>query len=155
LGIDHVNLVVRDLARSIAFYERYLGMRRGFEATLEGEWVEALTGLPGAKALCVFMECPGQTVRLELLQYLTPSSPGAPGDEGPHTLGLGHLAFVVDDVDALVERLRAEGVTIHGGPATVPFVVGRFGRKRLAYVRDPDGAIIELASYIPADAADL
>jgi len=145
--IDHVNIVVSDLERSIAFYQDVLGLQRGFEAVLEGVWIETVTGLPGAAAECVFMEAPDQSVRLELLHYLKPDGEAVPANTLPHTPGIRHLAFQVPDLDGLVARLEALGVALVSPPVQVPFVVASMGRKRLCYFHDPDGTLLEAAGY--------
>ena len=57
------------------------------------------------------------------------------------------MAFTVDDLDALVARLRAGGVRVVSDPVEVPFAVGSMGRKRLCYFYDPDGTLLEAAAY--------
>jgi catechol 2,3-dioxygenase-like lactoylglutathione lyase family enzyme len=153
--IDHVNIVVADIERSVRFYSEFLALRRGFEVELEGEWVERVTGLPGARAHCVFLETDGPGTRLELLQYVTPEGEAVPDNSLPNTRGLRHLAFTLDDAAELVrlvERLRAAGVPAVSDPVAVPFVVGNLGRKHLCYFHDPDGTIIEAAAYETTDA---
>lgn len=145
--IDHVNIVVADMDRSVRFYSEMLGLRRGFERILEGEWVERVTGLPGVRAHCVFMVGDDASARLELLQYLTPEGEAVPANSLPNTQGIRHLGFEVDDLDALVEHLRSAGVAVQSDPVPVPFAVGNLGRKRLVYFFDPDGTVLELAAY--------
>jgi catechol 2,3-dioxygenase-like lactoylglutathione lyase family enzyme len=58
-------------------------------------------------------------------------------------LGIRHLAFYVDDVDAEAERLRAAGVALDGEPMTAT------GDVRLAFFRDPDGTQLELLDGPP------
>ncbi len=145
--IDHVNIVVADVERSVRFYTEILGLQRGFEVMLEGDWIEAVTGLKGARAHCVFMESTDATVRLELLQYLSPSGADFDLNSLPNTQGIRHVAFLVDDLDALVARLRAAGVPLVSEPVEVPFAVGTMGRKRLFYFHDPDGTLLEAAAY--------
>ena len=43
-SIDHVNIVVRELAPMVAFYRDVLGMRVTKEVHIEGSWVD--TGAP-------------------------------------------------------------------------------------------------------------
>jgi catechol 2,3-dioxygenase-like lactoylglutathione lyase family enzyme len=149
-GIDHVNIVIADLERSVRFYEEFLDLRRGFERTLEGEWVERVTGLAGAYAQCVFMEDLAGGTRLELLQYRTPEGAALPLNSAPQTQGLRHLAFALESPDALsdlAQRLRSAGWTVISDPVEVPFRVGALGAKRLFYFLDPDGVVLEAAAY--------
>jgi catechol 2,3-dioxygenase-like lactoylglutathione lyase family enzyme len=144
--IDHINIVVADIERSVRFYSELLGLRRGFEVMLEGDWIERVTGIVGARAHCVFMES-GEPVRLELLQYLSPRGERLDPNSLPNTPGLRHLAFTVDDIDALTAKLRTAGVPLVSEPVEVPFAVGTMGRKRLCYFHDPDGTLLEVAAY--------
>ena len=148
MRVDHVNIVVADMERSLAFYVGLLGMRVTFEADLTGDWIETVTGLPGVSARCVFCEPSGGGARFELLQYLTPSGAAFAAASAANTLGLRHVALAVDDLDGLHARLTAAGTPFVSGPVTVPFSLPGV-RKRLCYARDPDGALVELAEYAP------
>ena len=53
------------------------------------------------------------------------------------------MVFLVGDVDAEAERLRAAGATILNGP------VDRAWGHRTLHVEDPDGFVVELAEEIP------
>lgn len=148
-GIDHVNLVVADLERSVAFYTELLGLRKTQDVTMEGGWIEEIVRLPGVKGRVAFVEAPDRGVRIELLQYVTPAGTSLPLNSVANTVGLRHLAFRVSDIEALAARLRAAGVTLLSDPVKVPTGVARFasGDKRLLYFLDPDGVLLELAEY--------
>lgn len=148
-GIDHLNIVVADLERSLRFYTELLGFTRTKDAWLEGEWIERIVGLKGVKAQAVFIVPPGGEPRIELLQYQAPAGARLPENSRPNTLGLRHFALRVDDIDGVVATLRAAGVDVWGEPTLVPGGVVTFdtGRKRLVYLSDPDGVIVELAEY--------
>lgn len=148
-AIDHVNLVVADLERSATFYERLLGLRRTFERRLEGEWLERVTGLPGAVADCIFLEGEG-ACHMELLHYICPATGKQEGEPQPYYWGIRHLAFVVDDPAPVQQRLAELGVTPLSPPVKVPFVLGARGAKQLFYFHDPDGVIVEITSYAKA-----
>lgn len=151
MRVNHVNIVVSDMERSLAFYVRLLGMRVTFEAELEGDWIAAVTGLAGVTARCVFCEPPAGEVRFELLEYRRPAGAASPADTLPNTPGLRHVALEVDDLPGWHARLAAAGVRFLSGPVTVPFAVAGPYRKRLCYLLDPDGTLIELSDYAPAD----
>ena len=152
MRVDHVNIVVADMERSLAFYVGLLGMRVTFEADLEGKWIEAVSGLPHVSARCVFCQPPGGGARFELLQYRTPPGVALADESVANTLGLRHVALEVDDLDGLRARLTAAGVSFVSGPVAVPFPIAGV-RKRLCYARDPDGALVELAEYAPEGVA--
>ncbi|MFM8618409.1 MAG: VOC family protein [Opitutaceae bacterium] len=148
-GIDHINLVVSDLERSVRFYTEVLGFRKTADVVMEGAWIEEIIGLRGVRGLVAFVEAPGGGPRIELLQYVTPAGAVLPENSRANTHGLRHLAFRVDDIAAMSARLRAAGVTLLSDPVRVPAGVVKFaaGDKTLLYFLDPDGVILELAEY--------
>lgn len=150
-GIDHLNIVVADMARSLAFYCGLLGFTKTKEAWLEGEWIEKIVGLRGVKAHAVFVEAPGGGPRIELLRYETPVGVALAENSRANTRGLRHFALRVDDIFAVTAKLRAAGVTVWSDPTHVPGGVVKFdegaGGKTLVYFLDPDGVIVELAEY--------
>lgn len=148
MRVDHVNIVVADMERSLTFYVGLLGMQVTFEAELTGDWIETVTGLPGVSARCVFCRPSGGGARFELLHYRTPPGAARAADSVANTPGLRHVALEVDDLDGLHARLLAAGVPFISGPVAVPFSLPGV-RKRLCYLRDPDGALVELAEYAP------
>ena len=148
MRVNHVNIVVREMERSLTFYVGLLGFRVTFEAELVGEWIEIVADLPDVSARCVFCQPPGGGTRFELLEYRVPTGVSLPADSVANTLGLRHVALEVDDLDALYTRLISAGVEFVSPPVLVPFSVAGV-RKRLCYLRDPDGALVEIAEYAP------
>jgi glyoxylase I family protein len=148
-GIDHINIVVADLARSVKFYTEVLGFRKTHDVHMEGAWIEAIVGLRGVKGLVAFVEPPGGGLRLELLQYESPAGAARPENSRANTIGLRHIALRVDDIAGMTARLRSAGVTLFSDPVLVPAGVVKFaaGDKTLVYFLDPDGVILELAEY--------
>lgn len=148
-GIDHINIVVADLARSVKFYTEVLGFRKTHDVVMEGDWIEAIIGLRGVQGLVAFVEPPGGGVRIELLEYRAPPGVALPENSRASTRGLRHFAFRVDDIARMAARLRAAGVTLFSDPVRVPAGVVKFaaGDKSLLYFLDPDGVILELCEY--------
>ncbi len=148
-AIDHLNIVVADLARSVRFYTEVLGFRKTHDVTMEGDWIEQIIGLKGVKGLVAFVEPPDGGVRIELLQYVAPAGEALPENSQANTRGLRHVAFRVEDIGAMAARLRAAGVTLFSDPVKVPQGVVKFaaGDKSLCYFLDPDGTILELCEY--------
>ncbi|MDX1933221.1 MAG: VOC family protein [Capsulimonadales bacterium] len=147
MRVNHLNIVVSDMERSLAFYVGLLGMRITFETELSGEWIDTVVGLAGVRARCVFVQPEGGGCRFELLQYIEPSGAAIPENRLAHTLGLRHLAVEVNDLDADYARLTAAGVEAISAPVTVPFRLMDGIRKRLCYLRDPDGVIVEICEH--------
>lgn len=148
-AIDHINIVVADLARSVTFYTEVLGFRKTKEAFLEGDWIERIVGLPGVRGRVAYVVAPAGEPRIELLCYETPRGTATAANSRPNTPGLRHVALRVDDMAATVARLRVAGVELFGEPVRVPGGVVKHdaGDKTLVYFLDPDGVILELAEY--------
>ena len=148
-AVDHINIVVTDLERSVRFYTELLGFRKTREAYLEGEWIDRIVGLRGVKAQAVFIVAPAGEPRIELLAYAAPAGTASADNSRANTIGLRHVALRVENMKAMVERLRAAGVTVFSDPVRVPAGVVQHdaGDKTLVYFLDPDGVILELAEY--------
>ena len=80
------------------------------------------------------MRVGGQTV---LIAPAHPNDPTSPAPGFPY-YGVEHLGLTVDDVDAAAAELRAKGADIPIGPLT------RSAGLRLAFVRGPDGVMVEI-----------
>lgn len=150
--IDHLNLVVAEMERSMSFYTELLGFEKTLDCILEGSWFEDLTGFNGARARCVYLELSGQT-RLELLEFIEPKSPKEKKNrrKDPTRVGFRHFAVEVKDIFEAKARLEQAGISFRGDPVEVPLeeVTGKTGRKRLCYFHGPDGEIVEIADYTP------
>lgn len=122
--VEHVNLTVNDLERSIAFYRELLG--------LEVRWRGEATGSRGP--------VPAAHVGDDhcYLAIFEAESPGRVEFDYAHP-GLNHVGFVVDDLAATRARALSLGAEIHFEPEYDP------GRR--FYITDPDGVEIELVSY--------
>jgi catechol 2,3-dioxygenase-like lactoylglutathione lyase family enzyme len=146
--IDHVNIVVEDLARMTAFYRDALGLRVIREVTIRGEWIEAITLLPGVEADVVYLQ-PPTGPPLELIAYRSPEGSRPDDLEKPNTKGLRHLAFLVDDLDGALDSVRAAGGEVLAPVQTVPTGQVEFGarQKWIVYCRDPEGNLLEFCDY--------
>ena len=109
---------------------------------VEGDWMDRVVGLEGVRAQIAILQTPDGHGRLELTKFHTPSTDGGYQRAPANASGIRHVAFAVDDIDAVLARLRARGAEL----------VGELGRYqdsyRLCYVRGPEGIIVELAEQI-------
>jgi catechol 2,3-dioxygenase-like lactoylglutathione lyase family enzyme len=88
------------------------------------------------------METPDGHGRLELTRFHAPTGRGGDQHAPANTPGIRHVTFAVDDTDAFVAGLRANGAQLVGE-------VERYeGSYRLCYVRGPEGIIVERAEQI-------
>ncbi len=139
--MDHVGIVVDDLADAVAFFVE-LGLELRGEAPVEGDWVDRVVGLEGVRAQIAMLQAPDGHARVELAKFHTPSTGGGSQRAPANDLGIRHVAFVVDDIDAVVAGLRTRGAELVGE-------VERYQDSyRLCYVRGPEGIIVELAEPI-------
>jgi catechol 2,3-dioxygenase-like lactoylglutathione lyase family enzyme len=148
-AIDHVNLVVSEMPRMLAFYRDVIGFTVTKQVTISGDWIGKTVGLTNVSAEVVYLDLPSGP-RIELLRYLSPDAIRVPGVDKPNAIGLRHMAFEVDDVDEMVAKLRAASVEFFSGVQTVPDSQVTYAggvRKRLVYFRDPEGNILELCEY--------
>src|SRR5579862_5979943 len=106
--MDHVGIVVDDLAAATEFFVE-LGLVLKGEATVQGRWVDRVVGLESVRADIAMMQTPDGNGRLELTKFHSPSTQSDNRRAPANTLGIRHVAFAVDDIDAVVARLRARG----------------------------------------------
>jgi methylmalonyl-CoA epimerase len=104
--IDHLGIAVRSLHEGLRFYQELLGMNVTHRETVESERVRVAM-LPAGSG--------SRAPRIELLEPTDPDCTVARFIEtrGP---GLHHIALRVDDLQAVVERLRAEGARLLNEP---------------------------------------
>ena len=139
--MDHVGIVVDDLAAAIEFFVQ-LGLELDGEGRVEGDWVDRIVGLEDVRAELAMLQTPDGHGRLELVKFHSPSAQGDDRDAPANAPGIRHVTFAVEDIDAVVAGLRARGVELVGE-------LERYeDRYRLCYVRGPEGIIVELAELI-------
>ena len=139
-ALHHIGVTVVDLDRSVAFWERLLGVAPRDRRTLQGPQLAAMVGYPGIRIESCWLDLPGG-VALELLQYLDRDE--AAYDPGTAHPGNVHVCLAVDDMDAAHAHAVACGATpVSDRPIDV--AAGPRAGTRLAYLRQLDGVTIEL-----------
>jgi catechol 2,3-dioxygenase-like lactoylglutathione lyase family enzyme len=117
--MDHVNISVRDLDASAGFYAALLGIdlkEQGDNGTTR--W--CILGAPDRFYVCL----------CEI----------SSGSFQPKDIHINHVGFVVDDIDEAVRRIQALGLPLEFGKTL------DWTRSRSAYVKDPDGILIEFTN---------
>src|ERR687888_218646 len=99
--MDHVGIVVDDLAAATAFFVE-LGLELQGEASVEGGFVDRVVGLEGVRSEIVMLETPDGHGRLELSKFHAPSGPAGDGHAPANAPGIRHVSFEVDDIGAAV-----------------------------------------------------
>ena len=135
---DHVGITVADLDAALAFFVA-LGLEVEGRMFMEGEFVDTVIGIPNSRSEIVTLRPPDGGTGLELSSFVRPDhEPGSP-DAMSNELGIRNVCFEVDDLQAIVDRLAADGYGLVGG-------MGQYENMwRMAYVRGPEGIIVALA----------
>jgi catechol 2,3-dioxygenase-like lactoylglutathione lyase family enzyme len=138
---DHVGLTVADLDTAMAFFVG-LGLEVEGRMFMQGEFVDTVIGIPDSRSEIVMLRPPDGGTGLELSSFVRPDhQPGSPAAMS-NELGLRNVAFEVDDLQATVDELAADGYGLVGG-------IGQYEHIwRMAYVRGPEGIIVALAERI-------
>jgi catechol 2,3-dioxygenase-like lactoylglutathione lyase family enzyme len=139
--MEHVGIVVADLAAATEFFAE-LGLELQGEGSVEGRSVDRINGIEGVRADIAMMQTPDGNGRLELVKYHSPSNQGGNRHAPANSPGIRHIAFAIEDIDAVVAGLRARGAKLVGELEQYE------DSYRLCYVRGPEGIIIELAEQI-------
>ena len=119
--IEHVNLTVSDLQRSIDFYRDLFGFEVRWKGTTSDEAPAAHVG--------------DERSYIALFQGNRPSR----GDTDYERVGFNHFGVVVDDLAAAKQRLQKLGVE--------PSMEADYEPGRRLYFHDPDGIEVELVEY--------
>ena len=140
-SFDHVGITVADLDMVAAFFVG-LGFEVEGRMLMEGEFVDTVIGIPNSRSEILTLVPPDGGTRLELSSFIRPDhEPGSPNAMSTE-LGLRNVSFEVDDLQADVDRLAADGYGLVGG-------IGQYEDIwRMAYVRGPEGIIVALAERI-------
>jgi lactoylglutathione lyase len=118
-------LYVADVGASLDFYERALGQRRRFVHE-SGQYAELDTG--------------ETALALAAHELAAANLPGVYREAEPGARPAFEVCFVTDDVQLAFDRAIIEGAESVTPPQTKPW------GQHVAYIRDPDGNLVELAS---------
>ncbi len=115
--LRHVAITVSDLEREAAFYEKVFGMKR----------VRSTPGI--AESLS------DGVMNITLLKFPTDAMAG--DERGKDFVGLHHVGFVVDDLEATGRTIEAQGGRFHMAPTTEMQAESKY--------RTPDGVVFDIA----------
>lgn len=135
---SHSGICVTDVARSMPFYE-LLGFAaaENYELYDHSSWLDVINELEGVQLRAQMIRDPdGNTI--ELLNIRQPQCFGPRERRALNQLGLTHLAFWVDDIDATAAMLAARGGRVFDHTRS------RMNSVEMLHLADPDGVRIEL-----------
>ncbi|MDT7789866.1 MAG: hypothetical protein QOF58_8285 [Pseudonocardiales bacterium] len=139
-SMHHLGITVTDLAAAVEFFEA-LGMELEGKAHMEGEFVDGVIGLDGSKSEIAMLRTPDDRYRIEFSEFQTPDAIDGSSHAPINALGLRHVAFVVDDLDDTLARLKPLGGEVVRNVETYQDML------KTCYVRGPEGILVELCEY--------
>ncbi len=140
-GLVHIGLVVEDLDATVRFLA-LLGLDCSEPAVHGGAWIDRIVGLEEVTVETVMARAPDGTDVFEVVRFRSPSAGAGEPAPAANRPGLRHVAFKVDDVHGVVDRVREAGWD------TVGEIVDYEHMFLLCYVRGPEGLIVELAERL-------
>jgi catechol 2,3-dioxygenase-like lactoylglutathione lyase family enzyme len=131
----HTGFVVTDLDRALEYYETTLGFEVQFQDRAMTDLIQRTVGIP--EVTCQLAQClsPVSGELIELLQFS--GVPEGTDPRMPVWPGVGHAAYLVDDVDRALHELVSAGGSPIGEVVTFP-------EGRAAYCFTPAGTVVEL-----------
>ena len=144
--VKRTTLIVRDIERSVAWYQEVLGMSVWMETDFELSGQGLAAGNKGDKTRLAILKCEDDVIgMIGLLQWVDPPLP-AP-DEIPRTVTYGNPTFVVatDDAEAMFKAAQRLGTHVHCPPREWS-TQGHDGRTKHFIgisLFDPDGYFFE------------
>jgi catechol 2,3-dioxygenase-like lactoylglutathione lyase family enzyme len=140
--MDNIGVVVDDLAAAIAFFVE-LGLELVGETQVQGRWADRIVGLDGVRVHVAMMRTPDGHGRLELMRFQRPTAASAEPKNAPaNTLGIRRIMFAVEDIENVLDRLRAHGAELVGELEQYE------DKYRLCYIRGPEGILVGLAEQL-------
>ncbi len=132
---------VSDMNRSLAFYTQVLGLELLYDKMREGASFETMLGIPNVRLrVAALKDSGGSDHLLELVEYSQPKAePHAPRFA---EVGAANVCFIVDDLAAVFERLKANGVKCVNPPGDYVREGRRMGK--IMFALDPDGIPVGL-----------
>jgi catechol 2,3-dioxygenase-like lactoylglutathione lyase family enzyme len=144
--MNHIGVPVSDLARSVRWYEEVLGIApTGVEIASANPALGAVVEVENPSIRAAFALA-GDNVLLELIQYDNPQP--KPFEGRNCDVGVMHLCFEVDDIEAAHRDLLERGVHVNADPVVLQdgdgVKAGALAGTKILYLRDPDGIQLEL-----------
>lgn len=127
MHLEHINLVIKELDRSLAFYQAAFPHWR-IRTRGEGTWY-------GKPRTWVHF---GDDYHYIALNEM---GEGDNRDLTGHQVGLAHFAYATHNLDAVIQRLKQAGFDVTNPGSEDPY-------RRNAYFLDPDGFEIEFVQYL-------
>lgn len=141
LHIDHVTVVVRDVAKAKTFFA-LLGFVEEKSVVISGDLFARYMGMEGIEAEHVTLVSKQAIPRFEiqLLRYIRPEELPDADLADLARPGYNHICFAVKDLEAEVKRLTSQGVGLRNE-------IMDFHARKLVFLSGPEGITVELAEW--------
>lgn len=142
----HTNIIAEDWRKLADFYIKVFQCKAMLpERDLSGEWIEKVTAISDVHIQGVHLELPGYVdgPTLEIFSY--DQEDLREEKSRVNTQGYGHLAFHVDDVEEVLEKLMEMGGSKLGDVIKKEY--DEIGTLTIVYARDPEGNIVEIQNW--------
>ena len=138
--VQHIAISVSDMEEALEFYCGLLGLDVMMDMEMEGDpAIEAILGVNDLKMRYVLLG--GEGAKLNLLEFRNPRGENVAAELRPYDQGIHHLAFVVEDIEAVYKELSDKGVEFISPPQDSGIV-------KANAMRGPDGVVIELMQFL-------
>ena len=138
--IDHVGIVVSDLASARNFFEA-LGFTVVRGGPLQGQWIDDVLQVPDVNADYLALSLPDTQTNIELLKFYNSEDKQESTPNRSNQQGIRHIAFEVSDIENTVADLKKKGIQFFSDIKVYT------GKKKLCYFWGIEGIILELAEY--------
>jgi catechol 2,3-dioxygenase-like lactoylglutathione lyase family enzyme len=144
---SHTNLIARNWKTITDFYIKVFDCKPTYATHLSGEYLEKGTGLKNINLEGTNLLLPGyenNRLKLEIFQYSELLEKVLPIT--PNRLGYGHIAFLVDNIEKILQKALANGAKKIGEIVTKEYPKGITS---YIYISDPEGNIVEIQKWLP------
>lgn len=142
----HINIITGNWRKLADFYISVFDCIPLYpERDLKGKWLDKATNMDDAHLQGIHLALPGSNNNLPTLEIFQYSN----NIDHPLSIinrkGLGHIAFKVDNVQEVVQKLIDAGGNLYGD--IVETEIPNVGHLKFVYTRDPEGNIIEIQTW--------
>jgi len=142
----HTNIISEDWKKLVSFYIEVFNCKlKPPIRNQSGKWLDRGTGVPNASLEGAHLALPGYDHNGPTLEIYTYRETLPTDPMQPNSSGIGHLAFEVEDVSSILQKLIKHGGSSQG--VIISKQVSGVGKITFVYARDPDGNILELQSW--------
>ena len=134
MKLRHIGIIVFDIERAIRFYTKIFGMELVKKEILEGDYVETLFNWKDTKLTYAKLKSKGSKVLLELWHFWKPVSTD---------FHLSHLAFTVDNIDEIYNKLKEDKISFLSPPIMSPDK-----KVKVCFCRDKEGTLLEIVQEL-------